>query len=122
MISLQKFLGINTPKPVKEIEESQQELWNQLSRHRGLVGGTVVRYERGVEVLRDAIYGSRIIGGFSPSITIIGKRKGKVSFGLDCSRIKKVEGRYEIHCQPDGFNTFEFAIAPGGIEIPRRDY
>jgi hypothetical protein len=104
-------------------EDYERDLWTQLSRHRGLVGGTLVEYQRGTEVARDTICGSRIVVGVPPAITIIGKSGEKVSLGMDtrCSKIKKVDGRYEILCQPEFLDTYEVAVAPKGVEIPEGD-
>lgn len=105
---------------MEQAEESKDELWHQLTKRRDLVGGTFVRYERGVEVERDTIKSSRIASYLAtPCITILGKTS-EISFGRDCSRIKRVNERYEIVCQPEAWDTFEFAVAPKGIEIPKK--
>jgi len=36
------------------------------------------------------------------------------------SKIQKRNGVYKIICQPDGFDTFEVAIAPNGVGIHER--
>lgn len=102
-------------------EESKKEIWSQLTRRRDFVGGTLVIYERGVERARDTISGSRMgLGAGYNSMTLIGKTGEKASFCLNNSRLKIVDGRYEVLCQPDGWDTYELAVAPKGVEIPAK--
>jgi len=109
---------------MEQSKEEQREFWNQLTKRRDLVGGTLVEYQRGVEVARDEIRGSRIqsgyLPGFSPGIGIIGKNGRQIFLSMMHSKIQKRNGVYKIICQPDGFDTFEVAIAPNGVGIHER--
>ena len=101
-----------------EQSEESQEIMRTLSRDKNLVGGTFAIYERGVETARDAIHGSRICGQYQ-TMKLIGKTGKSVSFSANFTNIKRVGGVYQIICQPEGWDTFELAIAPRGVEIPR---